>query len=594
MKNTTTFFMCFVIAFSAITPSIAFSTVPTNISQGEIPIGGTLRCGPVIRELSHLNQYLYLGNWVTIWQYVYEKLLFFNPVNGSYCPWLATDYEWSSDGLSLTFHLRTDVTWHDGEKFTSEDVKYTFTILRDYSDLDIYKIWDYVSEIQTPDDYTVIFKLKEPFTPLLSYVSNSYYIVPKHIWKNVDPTNFTNLENPIGSGAFKYVKTTERVSTELEPNPDWWGWDVVGHGPYIDKLLIIWYTGTPPSTGDLVKKEIDYNLGGIAMPTVPKMREDPEIFIQKYPDSANWVICLNNKKYPLSLKEVRYAIALAWNKSETIEKGSYGLDLDPNPGWISPVFGDYYNVTLALKHSELVTGNQTKAIEILESLGFVRGDDGIFVTPNGTRLSFTYYLPAMAPGQWTWAMIITGNLKKIGIETKIMMASWGELPVIGKKGEFDILQVNYGPYGQSDPDAVLYPYLHSSMTAPIGELAPGYNFIRYNNTHLDELLDKARTVVDLEERKKLYSEIQQILIEDVPSVINNHGAGHIPYTNHTFEGWRTDMPVHSVWSIVNVHLHPKAPTPPSPVTTWVYGAIVAVVVIVIVAVVVVRRKLSAR
>src|SRR5262249_37220586 len=68
---------------------------------------------------------------------IYESLLYFNRLDGSVHPWLASDYRWASDGASLTFTLRPGVMWSDGQPLTSEDVAFTLELSKRYPALDL-------------------------------------------------------------------------------------------------------------------------------------------------------------------------------------------------------------------------------------------------------------------------------------------------------------------------------------------------------------------------------------------------------------------------------------------------------------------------
>jgi len=116
---------------------------------------------------------------------IYETLLYFNRLDGSVKPWLASSYDRSSDATSITFHLRKGVVWSDGQPFTSDDVVFTLGLLKKYPSMDVSSIMPFIKDISAPDAYTVQVTLNKPFYPLLWYLGGQTYMLPKHVWSSV-------------------------------------------------------------------------------------------------------------------------------------------------------------------------------------------------------------------------------------------------------------------------------------------------------------------------------------------------------------------------------------------------------------------------
>jgi len=98
---------------------------------------------------------------------IYETLLYFNRLDGSVKPWLASSYDRSSDATSITFHLRPGVQWSDGQPFTSDDVIFTLGLLKKYPAMDVSSITPFIKDVSAPDANTVVVSLNKPFYPLL-------------------------------------------------------------------------------------------------------------------------------------------------------------------------------------------------------------------------------------------------------------------------------------------------------------------------------------------------------------------------------------------------------------------------------------------
>ena len=148
-------------------------------------------------------------------------------------PNLARAFEMSPDGLTYTFHLRDDVTWHDGVKFTARDVAFSCGTMLPQVNPRSRGAFGQIASITMPDDYTIQFKLKKPFNAfLMSFMASSAPMMPAHIYEG---TNFrTNPFNfkPIGTGPATTITGaraspawTASISASVpRPNSGWWRW----------------------------------------------------------------------------------------------------------------------------------------------------------------------------------------------------------------------------------------------------------------------------------------------------------------------------------------------------------------------------------
>jgi peptide/nickel transport system substrate-binding protein len=94
---------------------------------------------------------------------IYETLLYFNRLDGTVKPWLASSYDRSSDATSITFHLRQGVLRSDGQPFTSDDVVFTLGLLQKYPSMDVSSITPFIKNVSAPDAHTVQVTLNKPF-----------------------------------------------------------------------------------------------------------------------------------------------------------------------------------------------------------------------------------------------------------------------------------------------------------------------------------------------------------------------------------------------------------------------------------------------
>jgi peptide/nickel transport system substrate-binding protein len=95
---------------------------------------------------------------------IYEPLLIWNEVNGEIIPWLAESYEYSEDLLTLTFKLRENVTFNDGEAMNADDVVFTLNLAKEFPALDRGARWQYLESVEKVDDFTVQFNMSQVYS----------------------------------------------------------------------------------------------------------------------------------------------------------------------------------------------------------------------------------------------------------------------------------------------------------------------------------------------------------------------------------------------------------------------------------------------
>ncbi|UCD46033.1 MAG: hypothetical protein JSV27_06000 [Candidatus Bathyarchaeota archaeon] len=137
-------------------------------------------------------------------------------------PWLATDWDVSEDGLTLTFNIVDDAKWHDGEDLTAEDVKFTIDFYKEQEAPYDLALINRIDSVETDGDYTVILHMTEPYAWVL-YDLEDVPIIPKHVWEDktwdwvVHPDAM-----PVGSGPFMWDSYVDGEWIKLVANPDYW------------------------------------------------------------------------------------------------------------------------------------------------------------------------------------------------------------------------------------------------------------------------------------------------------------------------------------------------------------------------------------
>ena len=337
---------------------------------------------------------------------VYDSLLTYDP-EFNLVPWLAESWEISEDGKTITFHLRHDAKWHDGEPVTSKDVAFTFNYIKEkqcpgalYMP-DIIRLLDYV---ETPDDYTVVVHIKEPYLFAVDAFGLEY-IIPEHIWKDIEDPDWDPSMAPqyaIGSGPFKFVEYVPGEYLILERFEDWWG-----KKPNVKRIIIRIIDNDEASLLAIKAGEVSTERYGVMPAYVERVRTDPDLQVVETVDQWDYLIAFNNKIWPFNITKVRQAIAYAINREDIVEK-VMGAGTVTETFVPSVWFGTYWENPNVKKYEY----NPEKAKQLLAEVGFRDIDnDGVLeyapeveVTPPPSPSPSP--TPAPAKKTWMYGLII--------------------------------------------------------------------------------------------------------------------------------------------------------------------------------------------
>src|SRR6266705_6054888 len=136
---------------------------------------------------------------------VYETLYFVNVNGGAFTPMLATSYQWNSDNTQVTFTIRQNVKWDDGQPFSADDVAFTFNLMKQYPAADSGGVWTFLKDVTTSGANTVVMTFQKAYPPVLVTIAGHVFIVPKHVFASVGaPTKYLT-DHPVGTGPFTFT-----------------------------------------------------------------------------------------------------------------------------------------------------------------------------------------------------------------------------------------------------------------------------------------------------------------------------------------------------------------------------------------------------
>jgi len=410
---------------------------------------------------------------------------------------LAESWEISEDNLTITFHLRKGVKWHDGTPFTSADVLFTY---RMYTNPEVPTSYaeDFlqVARAEAPDEFTFRVTYDKPYAPALESWGTSIH--PRHLLEGADVTKSPLSRAPVGTGPYRFVRWDAGERLVLEANDDYFE-----GRPYIQRVV---YRIIPdPSTQFLELQSGGLDYMGLT-PIQYSTQTDTPAFrrsFNKYRYLAFGYTYLGyNLKKPLFQdKRVRQAISCAIDKQEIIDGVLLGLGQVATGPYKPDLW--FYNPNVPLyKH------DPARARDLLREAGWVDGDGDGILERGGEKFAFTIVTNQGNDLRTKTAEIVQRRLKEVGIDVGIRVVEWATfLKEFIFTGNFDATILGWT--GGPEPDQ--YNIWHSSKTGP-REL----NFIHYQNAEVDDLLERGRRIFDQQERKRIYDRLQEILAVEQP------------------------------------------------------------------------------
>ena len=399
-------------------------------------------------------------------------------------PGLAERWE-TPDPLTYVFYLHHGVMFHDGRPLTSCDVKWTFdSLLEGKIRSTKTASYRFVDHIETPDDYTVIFRMKEPAANLLWNLSEGAIgIVPDGSLDEI-------TQKPVGSGPFKFVSAELDKEVILERNDNYWGAKA--------RLQRVRFAVVPDTTTralELRKGSADVASNAFPSDTVAVLEKDPKLEVLKGPGTIVAYLAFNLRDPVLRDERVRTAIAYAIDREPLIHYIWRGLvrpaaSVLPTQGWA------YDPEVRTYPH------DPAKANEILDAAGYR--------AVNGVRFHLTMK-SSTEESTRLMAAVLQQQLREVGIVLDIRTFEAATFLADVTSGAFQFYSLRWIG-GNEDPD-IFETVFHSSNFPPKGR-----NRGFYSNPHMDVLIDQARRETDQNVRKHLYAEVQEVLAQDLPYI----------------------------------------------------------------------------
>ncbi len=563
--------------------------------------GGLLKVG-LMEEPKTLNVFGAKDIWAAkVLLFSYQRLYYRDPEGHELVPWLASEKAtWDPQARSVTFRLR-EAQWDDGTAFTSEDVVFTAELIRRFRIPAYWNNWNFVERVEAPDPRTVRLVLKKPMAILWERTLTSI-VVQKKRWKSLSEKAEQLLQEGIraqeasgksGEEAYRLAlaKPLELLSTHPVSNPESLGpfklqqWqkgafihlsrndrffakgrEISGQhvGPFVDGIIFKIYSNTDTAVLALKKGDIDFLWWGIESGYLEDLKGNPNIRMFSALKGGYRYMGFNLRKPPMSDLPFRHAVAMLVDKDFVVQRilHDQGCRLDT---LIQPD-----NVQYCLRNPPVYDRGKDwkerveKAKSLLKQAGYswevepVGGDfSGQFSVkgeglklPNGQPVGqLTLLTP---PADYDAQRAQTGNLIQQWMRDFGVPVQWRPMAfaALTKKVEsdrdFDMFVSGWGALGQ-DPD-YLRSFFHSK-----GDVPGGKNSCGYKNPEFDRLADLQAETMDLEKRRQLVMQLQEILMRDLPYIPLYVPMNLEAVRTDKFSGW-VEMPggIGNLWTFLKI------------------------------------------
>ncbi|MEL4888411.1 ABC transporter substrate-binding protein [Pectobacterium betavasculorum] len=491
-------------AMTAVWPFTSFLSA-AHASQGSVLSGTPVKGGTlgvhIAAEQRILNPALRASTGVYIVTSKIIESLVDLDASGSIVPQLATAWQSSPDGKTITFTLREQVKWHDGKPFTSKDVQ--------YNALELWKkqlnygtaLHQHLESVDTPDDHTAIFHYSRPMPLelLLRALADLGYVVPRHVYENSNVLENTANNAPIGTGPFKFVQYERGQYIIATRNPDYWRQDQ----PYIERIVWRIITDKSAATAALETGQIQLSAySQLSLADLDRLKTHPDFEVTARGSEAN--VFNNTLEFNFRRKEiadvrVRRAIAHAIDVPFFIENFLYGQG-KPATGIIPSTSTAFYPANSQPPYPF----DRQKANALLDEAGYPR---------KGKGERFSLKLVPITNGEdvTLFATFIQQSLAEIGIRVDITNFDYaGSLSAVYKEHNFDIA-TGWHQY-RGDPAVSTTVWLRSG--SPAG--SPWTNQYGWQSDVVDKLIDDAASEIDTSKRRALYAELVKEANEQFP------------------------------------------------------------------------------
>jgi peptide/nickel transport system substrate-binding protein len=506
-------------------------------------IGGKLVIGSYVGTTwdCQFNPFNPADNYLSV-GFVYEPLEYINILqttssgNSVVKPWLATGSTWSNDDKTLTFTMRPGVKWSDGKPLTANDVAYTFNAMKSNAALDLNALWAAhggpLTSVSAQGTSTVVFNFNVSAQTYFYYVADLTPIVPSHIWSALNQSKLSSYadSNPVGTGPYQVASCSQNDVKYLR-NTHYWQ-SRPGHPvPRVEEVDYPAFLGNQQTNLALIQGQAQWGAQPIPNIQTSYVDKDPAHRHVWFPPILNVSLFPNLTNPLLKNLAVREAISMAINRSDVSVRGESRYESPANQtGIIVPTYQKWYDSSL-----NTISYDPSKAEQILQAAGFRKGPGGVYQNAKGQALSFTI---KTVSGFTDWdasLVVITQDLKAIGIHVTVQDENSGPYTTDLQKGNFQLAYAGSGgPYVLPGPT----PYYELRGTLFSGNIG-STNYERYSSPATDQLFKEYAASASVTQQIQIIHQVEQVMDQQLPFIPVTEGVVWYTYDDSHIGGWPT-------------------------------------------------------
>jgi peptide/nickel transport system substrate-binding protein len=456
---------------------------------------------------------------------IYEPLLQFDiAAPPKYYPWLATSYQWSNGGKSVTFTIRQGVKFNNGTPMTPADVAFTYNLVKNNKALNLAGLA--ISSVSTSGNTVTLTFPAAQYTNLQSIAGVP--ILPQSIWSKVgNPATYADA-NPVGTGPYK-LKTFTPQGFTLTKNTGYWQASLAK----VTNVYFPVYTSNTGALSALFNNQIDWT--GNFIPGLQKdfVAKDPaHHHFWEAPGSTNAFIP-NLNKWPTNQMAVRKAISLAVNRTVLATEGEAGLEnpvlnasgitLPTYSAWSAPVASDTVSAT----------SNAASAQSVLTAAGYTKGSNGFF-QKGGKTVSITLISPSAYTDYAEVGSIAAQELKNAGIDANFQGISVNAWNQDMATGNFTLAE--HWSNGGVTPYNLYDNWLDSALSSPTA--ATG-DYEGLKNPTLDSALATLAGSQTVAQQTAALTPIAKYVEANLPVIPVTTASDWFEYNSQHWVGWPT-------------------------------------------------------
>jgi peptide/nickel transport system substrate-binding protein len=414
---------------------------------------------------------------------LYDSLVAFDD-DGKLVPALAERWEVSEDITEYTFHLRHDVTFHNGEPFNADSVVFSWE-RASTSGFSNARSWSYASSVEKIDDYTVKVTTPEVDVLLLSTMADNWFMIPPGYFAEVSQEGFD--EHPIGTGPFMFVEWVKGDHITMTANLNYWG-----GAPKIETLIFRPIPESATRVAAIQTGEVDI-VTRLSAEEATSLLGVKNVQVIKYPGTRVYYIAFNNLTTGLDQPTMDAKVRQAMN---------YAVDVDAIidalfGGFAKPAIGFVNTSDLGYDNAAPFGYDPDKALDLLAEAGYPNGFKIDMACPAGAYTHFEEVCEA-----------IVGYLGAVGIDVNLEILESGQFwDLEGGKKLPPLFGDSWSSVGGES---------YHRLAGALGGWEAGWSV--WSDPEIDRLLNEIKTTVDQDARAVLYGEVQVYMRENPPFI----------------------------------------------------------------------------